>query len=180
MFYSFLAILFLALSLGVRADDGVQAMLDARQAALDERAAALDYGYAFEQHHCYSRFFVNYCLNKTRAKMHDDSAALRKEQLALDREWRALRAQQYAEHLAQRRAQEAASLPQRKAQERRNQARYQDKQADHRRKLEQARLRSARSAQQVARYDAKQQAAKRRQAARSAQRQHKPDSDAAQ
>lgn len=58
MFYSFLAILFLALSLGVRADDGVRAMLDARQVALDERAAALDYGYAFEQHHCYSRFLL--------------------------------------------------------------------------------------------------------------------------
>ncbi len=180
MFYSLLAILFLAFSLGVRADDGVQATLDARQAALDQRAAALDYGYAFEQHHCYSRFFVNYCLNKARAKMHDDSAALRQEQLVLDREWRTLRAQQYAERLAHRRAQDAASWPQRKAQERRNQARYQAKQADHRRKLEQARLRSARSAQQVARYDAKQQAVKRRQAARSAQRQHKPDSNAAQ
>ncbi|BBO59473.1 hypothetical protein [Mycoavidus sp. B2-EB] len=168
MFYSFFALIFLVLSLGARAEESRQAAFDTRQAALDQRAAELDYRYAFEQHHCYSRFFVNYCLNKARAKMRADSAALRSDQLTLEREVRALRAQQYAEHLAQRQAQEAAALPQRKVQERFNQARYDDKQAEQRRKLEQARLQSARSAQHVARYNAKQRAANQRKALRSA------------
>lgn len=180
MFYSFFAFIFLVLSLGAHADESMQATFDARQAALDQRAAELDYGYAFEQHHCYSRFLVNYCLNQARAKMHAASAVLRSEQLTLEHEVRALRAQQYAEHVAQRQAQEAAALPQRTAQEQRNQARYEDKQAEHQRKLEQARLQSARSAQNVARYNAKQQAANQRKARHSAAQQHKPDADTTQ
>ncbi len=61
---------------------------DARQKVLDQRTEENNYRYAVAEHDCYSRFFVNHCLDKARDSMRTVQADIRKEQLALDGEQR--------------------------------------------------------------------------------------------
>ena len=64
---------------------------DARQKVLDQRTEENNYRYAVAEHDCYSKFFVNHCLNKARDSMRSVQADIRKEQLALDGEQRGRR-----------------------------------------------------------------------------------------
>ncbi|MFP3560757.1 hypothetical protein SB861_60765, partial [Paraburkholderia sp. SIMBA_049] len=66
---------------------------DARQKVLNQRSAENDYRYAVAEHDCYSKFFVNHCLGNARDRMLEERASIRQEQLALDDEQRAVRAQ---------------------------------------------------------------------------------------
>ncbi|MFP3693378.1 hypothetical protein SB784_35485, partial [Burkholderia sp. SIMBA_048] len=78
-----------------------------------------------------SKFFVNRCLNKARDSMRTVQADIRKEQLALDGEQRALRARERDERVALKRAQDEASAPERAAQDARNAQAYEEKQRQH-------------------------------------------------
>ncbi len=102
-----------------------------RQAVLDHRSEENNYRYALAQHNCYSRFFVNYCLNKARAAMRVVQADVRKEQLALDDEQRVARATQRDEQTALKRAQNEKEAPQRAADAARNAQAFEDKQRQH-------------------------------------------------
>ncbi|PQV53301.1 hypothetical protein B0G83_102387 [Paraburkholderia sp. BL21I4N1] len=104
---------------------------DARQKVLDQRSEENNYRYGVAEHDCYSKFFVNYCLNKARDSMRVVQADIRKEQLALDGEQRAQRARDRDEQAAIKRAQDEASAPQRAAEDARNTQAYQDKQRQH-------------------------------------------------
>jgi hypothetical protein len=147
---------------------------DARQRALDARSAENQYVYGVAVHNCYDRFFVNACIGRARDKMRETQARIHSEQLQLDEERRAVRAQQRDEREAEKEAREQAEAPQRAATDQRNaqafeekqrqheldaarrnaeapqraanQAAYDQKQADYQRKLEQARQQAAQDA----------------------------------
>ncbi|MBN3753387.1 colicin transporter [Paraburkholderia sp. Tr-20389] len=104
---------------------------DLRQKALDGRTADNNYRYAVAQHNCYSKFFVNHCLNSARDDMRVVAADIRKEQLALDDEKRMQHARQRDEQAAVKRAQYEADAPGREAQDARNAQAYEDKQRQH-------------------------------------------------
>jgi hypothetical protein len=104
---------------------------DARQAALNHRTEENNYNYGVDEHNCYSKFLVNYCLDKARDRMRAVQAGIRKEQLALDEEQRTARAQQRDQQAALQRAQDEANAPQRAAQDASNQQQYEDKQHQH-------------------------------------------------
>lgn len=104
---------------------------DARQKTLDSRTEANNYRYAVAQHNCYSKFFVNHCLNVAREDMRVVAADIRKEQLALDDEKRADHARQRDEQAAIKRAQNEADAPARAAQDERNAQAFDDKQRQH-------------------------------------------------
>ena len=99
---------------GASADTGTGAAqsdgFDARQAVLNHRSAENNYDYAVAVHDCYSKFFVNYCIDKARDKMRTVQADIRKEQLGLDGEERTARAQQRDEKTALQRAQDEAKI----------------------------------------------------------------------
>ena len=104
---------------------------DARQKALDARTADNNYRYAVAQHNCYSKFFVNHCLNSARDDMRVVAADIRKEQLALDDEKRVEHARERDQQAAVKRAQDEADAPARAAQDARNAQAYEDKQHQH-------------------------------------------------
>ncbi|MFM0020136.1 MULTISPECIES: colicin transporter [Paraburkholderia] len=104
---------------------------DARQKTLDTRTAENNYRYGVAQHNCYSKFFVNHCLNSAREDMRVVAADIRKEQLALDDEKRVEHARQRDEQAAIKRAQYEADAPARAAQDARNAQAYDDKQRQH-------------------------------------------------
>jgi hypothetical protein len=129
---------------------------DVRQKALDRRSAENDYQYGVAEHNCYSKFLVNYCLGKARDNQREVRAQIRKEQLALDDERRAARAQQRDEQAVVKRAQDEASAPARAATDVRNAQSFEDKQRQH--ELDQAK-RNAEAPQRAANqraYDQKQ------------------------
>ena len=78
-----------------------------RQKALNLRTEENDYRYGVAQHNCYSKFFVNHCLDKARDEMRTARQQIRTEQLALDNEQRAQHAKQRDEQTAIKRAQYA-------------------------------------------------------------------------
>jgi hypothetical protein len=104
---------------------------EARQKTLDTRTAENNYRYGVAQHNCYSKFFVNHCLNSAREDMRVVAADIRKEQLALDDEKRIEHARQRDEQAAIKRAQYEADAPARTAQDERNAQAYEDKQRQH-------------------------------------------------
>ena len=65
-----------------------------RQKALNLRTEENNYRYGVAQHNCYSKFFVNHCLDKARDEMRTARQQIRTEQLALDDEQRAQHAKQ--------------------------------------------------------------------------------------
>ncbi|WP_153075052.1 hypothetical protein [Paraburkholderia bonniea] len=103
----------------------------ARQVVLDHRSEENNYRYAVAQHNCYSKFFVNHCLNKARNAMRSVQADIRKEQLALDDEQRVARAYQRDQQAALTQARNEAEAPQRAAEDARNAQAYEDKQRQH-------------------------------------------------
>ncbi|WP_143016599.1 hypothetical protein [Paraburkholderia phenazinium] len=127
---------------------------DARQNVLNRRSAENDYNYAVDEHNCYSKFFVNYCIGKARDRMRVVQADIRKEQLALNAEERTARAQQRDQQAALQRAQDEANAPQRVANEASNVETYEQKQRQH--QLDQAQ-RAAEAPQRAANEQAYQQ-----------------------
>jgi hypothetical protein len=99
-----------------------------RQKSLDQRTAQNDYAYGVKQHDCYSKFFVNHCLDNARNEMREKRQRIRQEQLALDDEQRAERAKERDQQTAIKQAQYQADAPNRAATEKSNQQAFEDKQ----------------------------------------------------
>ncbi|RKP52437.1 colicin transporter [Trinickia fusca] len=129
---------------------------DARQKALDQRSAQNDYTYGVAVHQCYDTFFVNTCLGRARDKMRDVKAQIRSEQLSLDDERRAARAQQRDEQEALRRVQDESEAPQRAAADERNAQAYEEKQRQHALDAAKRNAEAPQRAQNQAAYDQKQ------------------------
>jgi len=104
---------------------------DARQKAIDRRSAQNNYQYELARHNCYSKFFVNHCLNRAHDKMRAVQAGIRQDQLALGEQERVDHAQRRDAQAALQRAQNAAQAPQREANEAKNAQAYADKQRQH-------------------------------------------------
>ncbi|WP_053293275.1 hypothetical protein [Burkholderia pseudomallei] len=144
---------------GVAADAGAfaaPANFDARQKVLNQRTAENDYRYAVAQHNCYSTFFVNHCLDKARETMRAERANISQEQLALDDEQRAVRAQERDRQLALKEAERQAQAPQRAADEQANAAAYEGKQQENALKRAQRDAQAPQRAANQQAYDAKQ------------------------
>jgi len=109
-------------------DEALRAGYDKRQKALDKRTSENDYRYGVKQHDCYSKFFVNHCLDNARTEMREARQQIRQEQLALDDEQRAERAKERDRQTGLKQAQYEAEAPQRAANEKSNQQAYEDKQ----------------------------------------------------
>ncbi|WP_236572654.1 colicin transporter [Burkholderia sp. 8Y] len=110
------------------ADAAARAGYERRQKVLDQRTSENDYRYGVKQHDCYSKFFVNHCLDNARTEMRETRQQIRQEQLALNDEQRAERVQERDRQTALKQAQYDAEAPQRAANERANQQAYEDKQ----------------------------------------------------
>ncbi|SAK86729.1 lipoprotein [Caballeronia temeraria] len=113
---------------GSPADDSLKADFAQRQKVLDRRTEENNYRYGVQEHDCYSKFFVNHCLDNARNAMRETRQQIRQEQLALDDERRADRAKQRDQQTAIKRAQYEAEAPQRAANEKASQQAYEDKQ----------------------------------------------------
>jgi len=150
----------------------------ARQKALNDRMEQNDYDYGVAVHNCYSRFFVNTCLDRARDAVRQVRLQIHHEQLGLDQAQREAHAQRRNAQQAQARARQAAEAPARTAadahhaqafeakqqqhqlneakrgaqaqQGTANQAAYDRKQADFQNKLDQAHRQAAQDAQQRA------------------------------
>lgn len=129
---------------------------DAREHVLDKRTSEMNYRYAVAQHDCYSRFFVNDCLDKARDAMRVEKGDIRTARLALSDERRSDRARKRDQDEAAARQRDLAEAPQRAQNEQRNRAAFDAKQQQH---AEQAARRgddAALRANNVAAYDKKQ------------------------
>ena len=104
---------------------------DARQRVLDDRTTQMNYHYAVEQHDCYSRFFVNACLDKARDAMRIEKGEIRTARLALSDERRSDRARKRDQDAAAAQQREQAEAPARAANDQRNRAAYAAKQQQH-------------------------------------------------
>jgi hypothetical protein len=128
----------------------------ARQKDLNHRSEVNDYHYAVVQHDCYSKFFVNHCLDQARDAKRTVSNQIRQEQLALDDEQRLLHAQQRDAQTAAQRAQYAAEAPQRAANEKAAEASYAEKQRQNQLAAAQRTAEAPQRAANQAAYDQKQ------------------------
>ncbi|WP_254067686.1 hypothetical protein [Burkholderia sp. L27(2015)] len=113
------------------AEAAQQDAFNARQTVLNRRTEEYTYNYQVAEHECYSHFFVNHCLGVARKAMYAAKDDIRTEQLKLNAEERALRAQQRDERNALRDAQDQADAPKRANNEKVNQASFDDKQRQH-------------------------------------------------
>jgi hypothetical protein len=139
-----------------KANQEISAAFAARQADLDRRAQLNDYRYGVARHNCYSKWLVNYCLDKALDVRRATHAEIRKEQLALDAERRAQHALERDRQAEIKRVRNEAEAPQRAEQDLRNQQAYEERQRQH--ALDQAR-RDAEAPQRAANqraYDQKQ------------------------
>jgi hypothetical protein len=141
------------------ASDAAAAGFAARQAEISRRNAENAYRYGVARHDCYSRFFVNRCLDQAHAAMRDERTSLRAAQNALDADQRAERIQRREANAALTEARTAADATRRAEQDQRNEQSYANKQRAH--ELDQAK----RAAQEPQR-QASQQAWERKQAER--------------
>jgi hypothetical protein len=128
----------------------------ARQKDLNRRSEVNDYHYAVIQHDCYSKFFVNHCLDQARDAKRTASNQIRQEQLALDDEQRLQHAQQRDAQTAAQRAQYAAQAPQRAANEKAAEASYVEKQRQNQLAAAQRAAEAPQRAANQAAYDQKQ------------------------
>jgi hypothetical protein len=128
----------------------------ARQKDLNRRSEVNNYHYGVIQHDCYSKFFVNHCLDEARDAKRAVSNQIRLEQLALDDEQRLLHAQQRDAQTALQRAQYAAQAPQRAANEKAAEASYAEKQRQNQLAAAQRAAEAPQRAANQAAYDQKQ------------------------
>lgn len=138
------------------ADDALRAEFAQRQKVLDHRTEENNYRYGVKQHDCYSKFFVNHCIDNARNEMRETRQQIRQEQLALDDEQRAERAKQRDQQTAIKQAQYEAEAPQRAANEKASQQAYQDKQRQNALAAAQRNAEAPQRAANQAAYDRKQ------------------------
>lgn len=111
-----------------RAADALKAEYAQRQKVLDRRTEENNYRFGAKQHDCYSKFFVNHCIDNARNEMRETRQQIRQDQLALDDEQRAERAKERDRQAALKQAQYEAEAPQRAANEKASQQSYEEKQ----------------------------------------------------
>ncbi|KMZ13112.1 Cell division protein FtsL [Candidatus Burkholderia humilis] len=136
-------------------DAALRADFERRQKALDKRTQQNDYAYGVK-HDCYSKFFVNHCLDGARNEMREKRQQIRQEQLALDDEQRAERAKERDQQTAIKQAQYEADALNRAAAEKSNQQAFEDKQRQNALAAAQRNAEAPQRAANQAAYDRKQ------------------------
>jgi hypothetical protein len=129
---------------------------ESRQKALDLRSEENNYRYGVAQHNCYSKFFVNHCLDNARNAMRVVRQQIRTEQLALDEEQRVQHASERDRQTAIKRAQYEADAPARATTEKSNEASFAEKQRQNELAAAQRNAEEPQRAANQAAYDRKQ------------------------
>ncbi|MBU3541719.1 MAG: hypothetical protein EBS31_05795 [Burkholderiaceae bacterium] len=129
MKHKFLVLLFLPLAaLAGPAEEAELADLETRQENLNLQKDWAKYRWDKKQHDCYSRFFVNRCLDEARLVYREEIKAIRAQETPLKERQRVLKAIQKDERDQQR---EAERLSEEKARERqKNVETFEQKQID--------------------------------------------------
>ncbi|MBF6989729.1 MULTISPECIES: hypothetical protein [Cupriavidus] len=102
----------------------------AERKAIGDSRAWTNYRFSAAEHECYSKFFVNSCIDKAKEVQREELQVLRKRELEVGEAERAHRAAERDREQALRRAEFEASQPQRAASEQSSRAAFEKKQQE--------------------------------------------------